>query len=180
MIVLLFSVIAGLAALARGILFTAAVCLVLLGSVFVLYTSQRIARTFGGPEWIPGALAILAFVLVIGGPAYLLATRDGSSRGTVASDDHTNDHTSDDHPTGDRPTDDAAGDPGQAVDDGATTGLGSPDDQGDLPDSGNEDRDGISSDVDRDDVPNDDRGDVPNDDRNDVPDDEESLGTPGG
>lgn len=165
MIVLLFSVIAGLAALARGVLFTAAACLVLLASVSVLYASLRIARTFGGPAWIPGVLAILAFVLVIGGPAYLLVTREESSRGDVAPDDQTNDHRIDDRPTGDRPTDDAStSDPRQAVDEGATTGRESPEDPDDLPDSGDEDRDGISSD----------------EDRGDVPDDEESLGTPGG
>lgn len=107
---------AGLAALARGVLFTAAVCLALVVSVSVLFGTLRFARAVGGPAWIPGVLAILAFVLVVGGPAYLLAIRgdsddggseqaldDGATPGAaspvdgVASDDRDEHDDSDDH-----------------------------------------------------------------------------------
>lgn len=138
MIVLLFSVMAGLAALARGVLFTAAVCLALFASVSVLFGSLRLARAVGGPTWIPGALAILAFVLVIGGPAYLLAIRADSALQSATPDDRGSDDAAGDTPTGDSD----GGESARAVDEGATPASASPVDAGaseDIDDSADSD-----------------------------------------
>lgn len=127
MIVLLFSVMAGLAALARGVLFTTAVCLALVASVSVLVGSLRLARAVGGPSWLPGAVAILAFVLVVGGPAYLLAIRGDSAAGAgTATEQGSGDDSTGDASTGD--LDDGGSE--QAVDEGATPGSAAPDDAG--------------------------------------------------
>lgn len=127
MIVLLFSVMAGLAALARGVLFTAAVCLALVVSVAVLVGSLRLARAVGGPAWVPGVVAILAFVLVVGGPVYLLAIRGDSAAGAgTPAEQGSGDDSTGDPPTGD--PDDVASE--ETVDEGATPGAASPDDAG--------------------------------------------------
>lgn len=152
MIVLLFSVMAGLATLARGLLFTVAVCLALVASVAVLHASLRIGGMAGGPAWIAGVLAILAFVLVVGGPAYLLAIRTELSRLDVAPDGDRTEGSPDEHrphenaPTGDVPTDDdSAVDPDTGVDE-ETSRQGSLDDPDELPDVGAENRDGAPDD----------------------------------
>lgn len=127
MIVLLFSVMAGLAALARGVLFTTAVCLALVVSVSALVGSLRLARAVGGPSWLPGAVAILAFVLVVGGPTYLLATRGESAPGSGTPGEQGSGGGS----TGEAPTgtpDDVASE--QPVDEGAPPGAASSDDAG--------------------------------------------------
>lgn len=127
MIVLLFSVMAGLAALARGVLFTTAVCLALVVSVSVLVGSLRVARAVGAPAWLPGAVAILAFVLVVGGPAYLLAIRGESAAGSATpAEQGSGVDSTGDASTGD-PHDGASE---QAGDEGATPGGAAPDDAG--------------------------------------------------
>lgn len=160
MIVLLFGVMAGLAWLARGVLFTVAACLVLAASVAVLYVSLRVVGALVGQTWLQGALAILAFVLAIGGPAYLLAVREPSTRREAVSgdppgadqpagDDPTVERPTDDDPTAEQPagdprTDDDPADDGTAgasdpgADEGRTTARRPPDDPGDVSDGDDE------------------------------------------
>lgn len=80
MIVLLVSVMSGLAALARGLGFTFAASLVLLGSVFVLYGTLTVAGAVVGSTLVQTALALVMFVLVIGVPVHFLASRKPSPR----------------------------------------------------------------------------------------------------
>lgn len=131
MTVLFVDVMDGLAALARGVIFTLAASLVLLGSVFVLYTSLSVTGALIGTTWVRSALAILVFVLVLAGPSYVLAIREPSARddgeagsrgtGDRRSDRGTDGDSTEDHATGDRRAEvDSTGDR-DAADGGAAT-----------------------------------------------------------
>lgn len=73
--VVLLTVMEGLATLARGVLFTAAVCLATFASALLLAGGLRVAGAAFGQTWARGIVAILVFVVAVGGTARLLSRR---------------------------------------------------------------------------------------------------------